>query len=79
VDATARPAADGVWLGGIVPYGYRVEGVDKAARLVPSDAPIPGHPDLTEAEVVRLIYRLSAYEQRSGLYIADHLNRLGVQ
>jgi site-specific DNA recombinase len=58
VDATARLARKGTWLGAIVPYGYRVEGQDRAARLVPSEQPIPGHADLTEAAVVREIIRL---------------------
>jgi site-specific DNA recombinase len=35
-DATIRLAKEGVWLG-IVPYGYRVAGKDKDARLRVSD------------------------------------------
>ena len=76
-DATNRLARDGVWLGGIVPYGYRVEGEDKHARLVISDTPLPGL-TLSEADVIRLIYRRATAENWSTLRIADELNALGV-
>jgi len=32
-DATIRFAREGTWLGGIVPFGYRVDGKDREARL----------------------------------------------
>jgi site-specific DNA recombinase len=48
VEGTTRLAHEGVWLGGVVPYGYRVEGNRKEARLVISGKPIPGT-RLTEA------------------------------
>lgn len=68
-----RAARDGRWLGGIVPYGYRV--VDK--RLVVSDEPLPGC-SMSEAEVVRLIYRLSTEEHATTEKISDYLNALGI-
>lgn len=74
---TDRLAREGAWLGGIVPYGYRVEGKDKAARLVVAEEPIPGI-DLSEADVIRLIYQLTVEEHLSCVQIADRLNALRV-
>jgi site-specific DNA recombinase len=76
-DGTDRLAREGAWLGGIVPYGYRVEGVKRDARLVVADAPLAGA-GLSEAEVVRLIFRLAADDQLSTIKIADKLNALGI-
>ncbi len=70
---TNRQAAAGKWLGGIVPYGYRVAD----GYLQVSEEALPGL-DYTEAEVVRLIYRLMVEEQRSTVYIADYLNAHGI-
>jgi site-specific DNA recombinase len=74
VAGTNRLAEAGAWLGGIVPYGYRKEGEKAQARIVASEAPIPGF-DLSEAEVVRTIYRMSGVEKKSCQKIADFLNR----
>jgi site-specific DNA recombinase len=74
---TNRVAASGAWMGGIVPYGYRKVGEKGAARLVVSEDPIPGN-DLSEADVIRLIYRLAAVERRSCHFIAARLNELRV-
>ncbi len=82
-DATLRLAREGAWLGGIVPYGFRVEGKERAARLVVSDEKIAGlkgesGPEMSEADVVRLIYKLSGEEGQSSIQIAERLNVLGV-
>jgi site-specific DNA recombinase len=77
VAGSNRRAEAGAWMGGIVPYGYRREGEKGEARLVVSEDKIPGF-DLSEAEVVRLIYRMSAKQKQSCQKIADHLNRTGV-
>lgn len=69
-----RAARDGKWLGGIVPYGYRV---NEDRYLAISEEPLPGH-DLTEAGVVRLIYQLVADQGMSTIKVADYLNALGV-
>ena len=74
--ATLRLAAEGAWLGGIVPYGYRVTGKKREAKLLVSDEPIPGH-TLSEAGVIRSIYNW-AEEGRSCYFIADQLNALGI-
>lgn len=72
-----RLVREGAWVGGIVPYGYRVKGERRGARLVVSEAPVPGT-GLTEADVIRLIFRMAGEEGKSCIAIADHLNRLGV-
>jgi site-specific DNA recombinase len=77
IEGTNRLAREGAWLGGIVPFGYRVEGQGRRARLIVSDELIPGLP-MSEAGVVRLIYQLSAELGRSCQKIADHLNELQV-
>ncbi|HTQ58347.1 MAG TPA: recombinase family protein [Bryobacteraceae bacterium] len=76
VAGTRRLARDGVWLGGIVPYGYRVNGSDKDARLVLSGDNIPGF-QFSEAEVIQRIFRKAA-DGESCVVIANYLNRLGV-
>lgn len=76
-DATLRLAREGAWLGGIVPFGYRVEGKERAARLVVADDHLAGV-GMSEADAVRLIYRLAGEEGQSSIQIAAHLNKLGV-
>ena len=74
---TDRLARAGAWLGGIVPYGYRKEGENKEARIVVSEEEIPGA-DISEAEVIRQIYRMAADERATCVQIADFLNMLRV-
>ena len=77
VAGTNRVARAGAWLGGIVPYGYRKEGEKGKAQLIVSEEPIASL-GLSEAEMVRSIFRMSAVEHKSCFAIADHLNRIGV-
>ena len=77
VMGTDHWAREGVWLGGITPYGYRKEGDKKNARLVVSEDSLGGV-GMTEAEVVRVIYHLCADEGWSTVKIANHLNALGI-
>jgi site-specific DNA recombinase len=77
IDGTNHWAREGVWLGGIVPYGYRKIGSKKTARIVPAEEKLPGQ-DLSEADVVRLMYRMLADEGLSCFKIADYLNAIGV-
>jgi site-specific DNA recombinase len=77
VAGTERLAREGTWLGGIVPYGYRVVGKDRAARLVPADD-FEALPGVSEANVVRTIFEMSARGQ-SCIQIGEYLNNLGVQ
>lgn len=74
---TDRLARAGAWLGGIVPYGYRKEGEDKEARIVISEDEIPGV-GISEAEVIRQVYRMAANERATCVRIADFLNMLQV-
>ncbi|MEE9199576.1 MAG: recombinase family protein [Dehalococcoidia bacterium] len=77
MEGTNHWAREGVWLGGIVPYGYRKVGDKKSARLIVSEE-LVGGVGMTEAEVIRLIYRLCADEGWSTIQIADHLNALDI-
>lgn len=77
VAGTSRLVEAGAWLGGIVPYGYRKEGEKAAARIIPSDQPLPGF-QLSEADVVRTIFRMCGSERKSCQKIADFLNRTGI-
>ncbi|MFN0168661.1 MAG: recombinase family protein [Bryobacteraceae bacterium] len=74
---TDRLAETGAWLGGIVPFGYRKAGEKRDAHLVISEEPIPGL-DLSEAEVIRRIFKMAAIGKKSCIHIAEELNRLGV-
>lgn len=77
VAGTNRLVEAGAWLGGIVPYGYRKVGEKAAARIVPSDELLPGF-ELSEADVVRTIFRMCGSEKKSCQKIADFLNRSGI-
>jgi site-specific DNA recombinase len=77
VAGTTRVAEAGVWLGGIVPYGYRKVGEKRSAHLVISEEPIPGL-DMSEADVIREVYRMAAVERKSCVAIAQRLNQLRV-
>jgi site-specific DNA recombinase len=77
IEGTNRLARSGAWLGGIVPYGYLVAGKGGDRRLIVCEKLIPGL-HLSEAEVVRMIYRMAVEEQKSCLAIADQLNTLGI-
>jgi site-specific DNA recombinase len=74
---TKRVAEAGAWLGGIVPFGYRKRGEKSQARLVVSEEPIGGL-DISEAEVIRMIYRMSAIDRKSCFKISEYLNLIGV-
>ncbi|MCM3699254.1 recombinase family protein [Paenibacillus macerans] len=70
-----RHARLGKWLGGIVPYGYRV---DSEGFLEINEDPLPGKEDLSEAGVVRLIFHLIADQKMSTIQVADYLNALNI-
>ncbi len=74
---TNRLAEAGAWLGGIVPYGYRKQGERAQSRLAVCEELAPGL-NVSEAEVVRTIYRMCAKEKKSCQRVADHLNRTAV-
>ncbi|SHF20225.1 site-specific DNA recombinase [Seinonella peptonophila] len=68
-----RAAKLGKWLGGIVPYGYFV---NDDGFLEINDAPIIGN--MSESDIIRLIFRLIADENYSTIKVAKHLNDLGI-
>jgi site-specific DNA recombinase len=72
-----RVAEAGAWLGGIVPFGYRKVGEKRDARLDISEDPIPGRA-MSEADVIRDVFRMAAVERKSCRVIADRLNALRV-
>ncbi len=72
-----RAAESGVWMGGIVPYGYRRSGEKRDARIVISDDPIPGLA-MSEADVIRDVFRMASVQRKSCRVIAVKLNDLGV-
>jgi len=75
-EGTNRVVREGAWRG-VVPYGYRRVGERRHARLIIADDPIPGF-SMSEADVVRLVYRMCVEEGKSCVQIAMHLNRLGI-
>jgi site-specific DNA recombinase len=77
VAGTNRVAEAGAWLGGIVPYGYRKAGEKQTSRLVVYEEPIPGMA-MSEAEVIREVFRMTAVEGKSCRVIAARLNDLRV-
>jgi site-specific DNA recombinase len=77
VAGTFRVAEAGVWLGGIVPYGYRKVGEKRNARLVVCEDTIAGA-GMSEADVIREVFRMAAAEKKSCCVIADRLNQLRV-
>lgn len=69
-----RAARAGKWLGGIVPYGYRVN--EEGCLEISED--MLSCMDMSEADVIRLIYRLVTEQRYSTIKVADYLNALGV-
>ncbi len=68
-----RAANEGRWLGGITPYGYII--IDKF--LVPNELPIEGF-EMSEVDVVRMVYDFIALQHMSCIKIADYLNAIGL-
>lgn len=76
IDGMNRAASEGRYVGGIVPYGYRVQGTKETARLVPDDRHVWA--DWTAAAVVRHMYQRLAVDRWSCIRIAEELNALGI-
>jgi site-specific DNA recombinase len=83
-DTTTGEVTGTRWLGGITPFGYRIEPHEHAVQgkqlsgwLVPDDELLNGL-RWSAAQVVREAFRLSAEEGRTNWWIADHLNDLGI-
>ncbi len=69
-----RAARNGKWLGGIVPYGYKLND-DKELEINYDQLPCL---NMSEADVIKLIYRLIAEEGQSTIKVAEYLNALGI-
>jgi len=76
IDGIAEGARQGRYLGGIVPFGYRVAGHKRTAHLEPDTAPLWG--ELSAAELVHHIYQQLGSEGLSCVAVARELNALGV-
>ena len=77
VAGTNRVAETGAWLGGIVPYGYRKAGERQNSHLVVCEEPIPGMA-MSEAEMIREVFRMAAVDGKSCRVIATRLNDLRI-
>jgi site-specific DNA recombinase len=71
-----RAAREGRYTGGIVPFGYRAEGVKQWARLVPDETIVWA--DKSAADIVRDIYERLALGGQSCRMIARDFNALGI-
>ncbi|MEG6615341.1 recombinase family protein [Peptococcaceae bacterium 1198_IL3148] len=69
-----RAAKAGKWLGGIVPYGYLV---NDDGYLEVNNNPLPGL-NMSEADVIKLIFKLVAEQGYSTIKVADYLNSLSI-
>jgi site-specific DNA recombinase len=70
-----RAARLGKWLGGIVPFGYRK---NDDGFIEVSEEPLPGKPDMTEPDVIRLMFDLIADQKWSSIKVADYFNALTI-
>ncbi|HCJ56151.1 MAG TPA: recombinase family protein, partial [Clostridiaceae bacterium] len=68
-----RAAQQGKWLGGIVPYGY----MNQDGFLVVNNTPLLNF-DMSEADIVQLVYKLTTEQKMSTIKIADYLNALNI-
>lgn len=71
---TNRAAKEGKWLGGIVPYGYYVDD-DKYLQI--NNDIIPGL-NLSEADIIKLIFNLTVEKHYSTIKICDYLNAMNI-
>lgn len=74
IAGTSRVVREGKWACGRPPYGYMI---GRDGRLATNETPIPGC-TISEAEVVRLIFRWTAEERLPLLSIATRLNEMGI-
>jgi site-specific DNA recombinase len=75
-DGMSRAAREGRYTGGIVPFGYRVEGLKASARLVPDGTIVWA--DRSAADLVRDIYQRLAVGGQSCRMVARDFNALGI-
>src|SRR5439155_12321419 len=75
-DGMAEAARGGRYCGGIVPFGFRVEGRRESARLVPDESIVWA--DQSAADLVHWLYERLALDGWSCRRIATDLNARGV-
>jgi site-specific DNA recombinase len=75
-DGMNRAAREGRYCGGIVAYGYRIEGHKGLAHSVPDETSVSG--ELSAAGVIRRIYGRLGLDHARCAMVADELNALGV-
>ncbi len=75
-DGINSAAGDGQYCGGIVPFGYQVQGTREAARLEPDTSLLWA--DQSAADIVRWIYERLGLDRWSCRRISDELNARGV-
>jgi site-specific DNA recombinase len=75
-DGMNRAAREGRYTGGIVAFGYRVEGAPGTSHLVPDEEPLAA--GLSAAGAVRWMYDRLAIDHWSCRRIAGELNALGI-
>lgn len=73
---TDRAAREGRFTGGIRPFGYQVVGFKENARYVPSEQ--AGEAELSEADVVRLIYERVGEDDWTCWQVARELEARGI-
>jgi len=71
-----RAAREGRYTGGVVTFGYRVEGKRHMAFPIPDEEPL--WKDWSAADIVRRMFDWSVVDGWSCVRIADHLNALGI-
>lgn len=76
MDGTNRAVVEGRYVGGIVPFGYRVDGYRANARLMPDDSVVDEEPP--PVETVRHIFTWLAIDGWSCAQVAEELNRGGI-
>lgn len=69
-----RAAAEGKWLGGIVPYGY-IKNDEGYLEVNGNEIPGTG---MNEPDVVKMIYTMIADKGMGSFAIADELNAIGI-
>jgi site-specific DNA recombinase len=76
-EGITRRLADTTWMGGNTPYGYRVEGKKRDARLVIDDT-LDEASGYSEADVYRLCWHLLVEEDWTAEQITERLIELGI-
>jgi site-specific DNA recombinase len=76
-DGTAHRLESNAWMGGRAPYGYRVEGKKRDARLVINDVVDSGS-GYSELDVLRLAWHLVVEEDWSEERVCDYLETLAI-